>query len=241
MLMPIALAKSLQFSTCFYILSLGTILVSLLSKKYDFNKIWMIFLYMGILTAFFDFLTYPIATLGIPLLVYLSSIDSDEKNKYIIMIKSAFSWGIGYVGMWASKWILASIFTKENVIENAMIAIKGRSSNLSPSGEQYMVINVLLDNLKKFLYTPFSLIFIVFLIYYYMRNKKYNIKEINWHEIINPYFVMAIVPFLWYIFATNHSAIHSWFTNKTLVITVFSLMIGIQEAYIKCQKIQGEK
>ena len=68
LLMPIALAKCLQFSSCFYILTLASIAVLCHKNKLE---LFFVFLWAGIATAFFDFLTYPISTFGIPAVFFL--------------------------------------------------------------------------------------------------------------------------------------------------------------------------
>lgn len=41
-----------------------------------------------------------------------------------------------------------------------------------------------------------------------------------------PYFMVSLLPFLWYLFTINHSAIHGWlFTYKALGVSLFSLLL----------------
>lgn len=46
----------------------------------DKNVLYL-FLISGILTAFFDLLTYPIASLGIPLVIFLIALNHEHKLK----------------------------------------------------------------------------------------------------------------------------------------------------------------
>ena len=81
-------------------------------------------------------LTYPLVSLGIPLCFLVAL---NREKFFALPIKSAIkkltaysaAWGFGYVGMWASKWILATMFTEYNVLVDAFY--NALSSKLSPS------------------------------------------------------------------------------------------------------------
>lgn len=76
---------SLQSSFCFFIMMISSIII--LIKEKNIKDISAMFLIIGILTNFFDLLTVPCITYGIPLIVYFM-VMSKEKNlelKEIIM------------------------------------------------------------------------------------------------------------------------------------------------------------
>ena len=67
------------------------------------------FLIVGILTSYFDFLTYPVVTLGIPLCCYFL-LESDRLwNNIKRLTGFSVSWAIGYAGMCAAKWVIADL------------------------------------------------------------------------------------------------------------------------------------
>ena len=69
MTVPFAVFLNIQQSCCLAILNIGLIAMLLLYKKLS-EKALIIFLYLGIATAFFDLLTYPLATFGVPAVLY---------------------------------------------------------------------------------------------------------------------------------------------------------------------------
>lgn len=224
MLMPIALAYSLQFSSCFYLFSLTNIAVLYFSKKEDFNNYWIIFLFSGILTAYFDFLTYPMAVVSIPLVLYLIIKRNDNLiTKLINVISNGFVWCISYVSMWASKWVLSSIFTNENVIADGINSLVQRTQNyIVDINSSINTFEVIGKNMSKFFTTPFTVLFILYIIYslFMIISKKKSFD----YKVAFSFLLMSLIPFAWYILAVNHSAIHEYFTCKTLVISVFALM-----------------
>ncbi len=232
MLMPVALAKSMQFSSCFYIFTIGIIVLLLFKDKINNKFAIFLFLNIGIATAFFDYLTYPIATFGIPMVLYLG-ICSDKKwkEKIIISINSLLCWGIGYAGMWSSKWIIGSLTTDQNVIKNALEAFTLRSSHTSVDGNtSYSILDCEIENITTFFTTPFTFLVLAFVCI--MILKIIITKRLTFAGVCNlliPYILIAALPLLWYAFTTNHSTIHFWFTNKACVVFVLALMCGFAE------------
>ena len=97
MLMPIALAKSFQYSSCFYVFNLGCLPLLLLREERRRDCMYSIFLFCGILTAFFDFLTYPISTFGVPMLLWLLLAGGKSvESKLGAIIKNGLFWCIGF-------------------------------------------------------------------------------------------------------------------------------------------------
>lgn len=107
-LSPVSLFSSLQYSPCFYIMMLALFGLFLGRRRWTDTGRNYLFLLAGVLTAYFDFLTYPFITLGVPLIAYLAFEDRRLVTRQIDMRKNmllyTFSWGIGYVGMWSAKW-----------------------------------------------------------------------------------------------------------------------------------------
>lgn len=228
MLMPYVISLSLQYSTCFYIFTIALLVMVNMNKDKLKKYNYLIFLNIGISVAYFDYLTYPLVTLGIPLLFYLS-IKKDEIN-----IKSVISlclyWAIGYLGMWAAKWILGDIFTNETVIKDTINQILIRTSNTN-DGVTYSLFDCIYTNYALFLATPFKyvlFIYLVYLIYRYIEyayTNKYNL--INKELLI--YLLIAFFPIIWFMFTINHSIIHGYlFVNKIVVLTFISAMFYLK-------------
>lgn len=171
MLMPVALAKSLQFSSCFYIFTLAMIAILLLKNKGEGRYEYFTFLNIGIATSYFDFLTYPIATFGVPAVLFLfMHSEYALERKLSSLLKSLFCWGVGYAGMWSLKWIIASLITGEDIIRNALNGFLARTSSSSADGNTYYtLLQCEIKNVRAFITTPFAILVVVFIILMIMR------------------------------------------------------------------------
>ena len=69
-----------------------------------------------VLLSFLDFLTYPPIAFVVPLCYVLVFSEQDLLHNLLASIRYGIAFLLGYAGMWVSKWILASLFTDENVI-----------------------------------------------------------------------------------------------------------------------------
>ena len=232
MLMPVALAMSLQFSSCYYILTLGSIAV-LLAKDHLEQNDGLIFLYMGIATAYFDFLTYPAATLGIPAVFYCCvRKNSSVRDAFCRGVKVCFSWAVGYGMMWAGKWFIGSLILKRNILTVAGGKLIERSSaDANLAGNVY---GSLTANITRFLHTPVTLLLIVLTVIFCIvllrqlcRKQKTIVQTAL---VIFPFAVLAVVPIAWYLISSQHAVIHYWFTNKALVVSVFAGLAALVKA-----------
>lgn len=237
-LSPVSLFGCLQYSPCFYIMISALIALFALKKYFNDTTRNYLFLLAGILTSYFDLLTFPLITLAIPLIAYLGldcarlaeTKDRGLKNTFFYTA----SWCIGYVGMWASKWIIASVLTDENAIEDAIERIIYRSGY----SQRYKYLDTLKLNLSMYnakVQTKVLLITAICLAVYiisriiknYTNNKRitFDIKLLPCMGVI---LLVTAYPFIWYFFTTNHSSNHNYFTYKELAISVFGiLMIGL--------------
>lgn len=223
---PWAIAKSLQFSTIFYIFLIGSIVLLIFDDKIVKNKnnIRIFFLIIGIATSYFDFLTYPLAAFGIPFLFFLLLKEREQIDKELLFeIQLLFFWGIGYIGMWGGKWILATIFTEENIIEDALRTLMFRTGATNEQGAQCSVFHVWNVNITAFLKNPVivgAMIFCIYEIWNIIKRKK--LKELLLRGTV--YFPVIMLPLIWYVFTRNHSWPHYFFTNKALIISAFGGM-----------------
>lgn len=228
MLMPLVLAKSLQYSSCYYIFMIGALVLLLLPKDKLRRLAPFIFLNIGIALAYFDFLTYPIATFGAPMVVYLMLTEETTLNeKTVDGLKNGIMWCIGYGGMWAAKWVLASKILDRDVIADGISQFTERTSSMS-FGYEISKVQTIMDNYKEFFRTPVAYIAAVCLFYLVLSTIK-NWKKISRQskESFLLYLVVALAPIVWYCFATNHSAIHVFFTNKACIVSFLAIMFGL--------------
>lgn len=160
---PLTAALSLQFSSVYYIVLFSTILfLHLVEHREDKeSKINYLFFTTGILTAYFDFLTYPLVPFGILIVLYLVV---NSENIRITSIKTllqkGFLWGVGYGGMWSGKWLAGSVLTKQNLFANALNQIFLRTSAGFYDGDEgYTRLDALWRNISVLLKWPFLIVF----------------------------------------------------------------------------------
>lgn len=226
-IMPIVIPLSIQFSVIFYV---ANIAMYILLRKYEtFDSRGMMFLFfelIGMCTSYFDFLTYPIATLGMSLCVLIMIEQEKGKNVFAIIkriIQNSISWGFGYVAMWASKWVLASVVLHENIIMNAVSQIAMRSATESAS-EDLSIKETLLRNVEFYLNPPHILVVIVSIALLIIILIKTKAKLSEFVQKAIPWLVVACYPFAWYVLARQHSYEHHWFTFRGLMVTVFACL-----------------
>lgn len=236
-IMPAAVAMSMQFSSCYYLMTLGSIGVLLMKDRLDEAEA-VIFLFIGIATAFFDFLTYPIATVGVPAVLYCClKKELPVKAALGKGVKVCFCWGFGYAAMWAGKWCVGGVLTGCNVLAKAAEKLAERSS-LAVGSENSAILDIriaLSQNIKFFLRTPAVLLLaaaaliLLGLVAADLLQKKLTLKKAA--GIVFPFVILMILPLVWYACTSNHSGIHCWFTNKSLMVSVFAGLAALVKVH----------
>ena len=222
---PISTAMSLQY-TSMYVLTLGGALVMLGLESWKKENGYLLFLFLGIATAFFDFLTYPAAAVGVCLALQALLDSRTGKAACGKAIASGAAWGFGYGGMWGSKWVLASLLTEENVLSDAMTQVRLRSGNQSADAvgsPEISFFQVVGKNLSAYKTAGFVLLAVVLLgaLLWLLLGKKYRFRPDK-----SRLAVLALcfaVPFVWYLLLRNHASEHYWMTHRNLSAAFFTL------------------
>ena len=222
---PVSTALSLQYSSI-YLLTLVFLIAMLALKSWEKQWGYGLFLFLGIGTAFFDFLTYPAAAVGLCLGVQVVMGKQDARTTLARAVGSGAAWAFGYGGMWAGKWLAASLITGENVLSEAVSQAQYRSggqiagSEGSGSASFFAVAG---KNLS--VYGSAAGILVLLLI----------IAVLLWlligrHGRLRPQAgqtvglcLVFLVPFVWYFLVRNHSMVHYWMTHRNLSAAVFAL------------------
>lgn len=230
---PITASIDFQISDIFYIILLSTIFILRKNEMLLRGENYLyFFLLLGIVTVYIDFLTYPFAALGISLCLCVmmnEKIFLAMTPQKILTKLSAylFAWGFGYGGMWLGKWILASVFTEENVIVSAFYEVLYRSSSIlveSEGGGTFTFIDVLARNFSALFRGPLPIILgllVIYLIYILIRRKK---KIFITKSRLAAFAFIMLMPFLWYAVLKNHSYVHDYMTYRNLSVTIFAAL-----------------
>jgi len=232
----VSIMLSLQFSTVTIITLVSVIVI----KRY-FIKIRefinYVFLLIGSLTGFFDFLTFPILSLGVLLLTWIIlNEEEDFKKKIVDILKLSFYWLLGYSVMWSSKWVIASLFTDYNVIVDAVEAAKERFSDVYWD-DHITLFDTLYRNLGVS-FQPIWLLMVVGLFIRFLFHKKAFISKESINTLILC-LVVGLFPFLWSAIVKNHTYSHCFFTFRIFGISVFAYSIFI--CFITKNKKNGYK
>ncbi|MDE7232441.1 MAG: hypothetical protein K2N37_05145 [Lachnospiraceae bacterium] len=229
-LCPISLFSSLQFSPCFYIMMLALIVLFAFKDVLNDTRRNYLFLMTGILTAYFDLLTYPFITLGVPLLAYLGSahrrLADDRMDGWKQVFHLTVSWCLGYGGMWSAKWMVATILTGENIIYDAFENIKFRSGYFSVRHSYYdtLQLNLSVCNRKVLMLAAICIGIYILAV----RVKNHIGMDRSLLPLMGMLLTVSLYPFVWYLFTKDHSCCHSYFTWRELGIGVYGvLMIGV--------------
>lgn len=228
------ISESLQYFSVFIILFICLLILIHIPYIRDTHNSTLFLFAVGMITNFFDLLTVPLLTLGIPLIVIVALNYSTTKNiklreQFICIFKHSISWGVGYSLCWLSKWTIGSLILKTNLFLDAFRTAQFRISG----NEIYPLSRKLMFkyNFETYFFAkghkPAFILLILFIITLFVFCR-YSKK--NWINIIIPYLFIGFYPYFWYLFFANHSQIHYWFTYRIQAVTVFAVFTAIGSA-----------
>lgn len=234
---------SLQYFPIFAVM-LATILIAIKINNCKKSKMYKyLFFIVGGCTTFFDLLTTPILTLGIPLIiVILLEKEENTLHKLLYIIKNSLLWGISYTLTFFSKWIIASVVLKRNVIIIAINQILFRTNG----SQEYPVtrLGAISENIKilnnRVMLVIFGVIFIAWIVMFIKSRK--NIKAMK--NIVS-LILVSTLPYIWYFIFAGHSSIHAFFTYRLQAISIFGILCAMIESIdfskvIKKNKLYSE-
>ena len=222
-LTPFTVANSMQNSTVFHTMSIAVIVLLVLWEREKFReKIWLFFLLTGMVTSYVDFLTYPVVSLAFPIIFYFILAQEDKlfSNAGKLVLYSGM-WSVGYVGMWASKWLLSSVLTGENYLTKALQKMDERSGNMV--GEVEINYRDVIEKMSGYMhgyligYLTVLFILICFIILFFVK------KRWNGYAMSLMFLILSGYPFVWWFGAKNHSYIHDMFTHRGWSVVIFGI------------------
>ena len=227
-LSPVAILISMQFFAVFAIFNLAILYILWRHKKMlEKKNFFYVFLVIGMLTCYFDFLTYPIATLGIPLIVWLIVANREKAMKLgkniLQVVVASVGWAIGYFGIWVGKWALGSLITGENLFGKAMDAAESRAS-ASAFSEEISRLSPIKRAFEVIFTEPFCVVLVVAILVIIVLLIMKKIK-IDKDKALNNLWmlVVALTSLAWYVVFANHSESHVFFTYRTMSVLVFAV------------------
>jgi hypothetical protein len=233
---------SLSLSICMYIMLIEMLLIAFFNEKLTENEGYMtFFLVAGCATAYFDFLTYPLVTLAFPLIAVLALTEEETKKTYLSVLKYTLTWGIGYVFMWASKWIIALVFTGQNTLSDAFKTISARTSSATDTGRIAGYIKVIKYNISPFMNRAFALLMLLIIVTVIVLIIKKGLKKhFDGFAQRIPVIIIGLIPFVWWFVAANHSYEHAAFTCRNFAIFVFAIVFAFIKDAALTDKKEGD-
>lgn len=236
---PAAVALSIALSACYltiiptcmqytHVFLIAFIACIVLLRCYERvrNHLPLLFMVVGMLTSFIDFLTAPLLTLGIPLLMCLfienHNVDAFSWKAQCrrIFVCSAL-WAIGYVGCWACKWILSTIVLGPGEMGVAAGKIADWTSEMGAES-RWVAFD---KNIRYYFREQGLRVYVVFAI-------PLAILLIRLIRCHNPlwrrglvYLPVCIYPYLWYLVVNGHSHYHPFFSHRIQAITAFGVLL----------------
>lgn len=216
---------SMQFSTTFYISFMASIALLLCKNK----ALPYIFTVIGCLTGFFDFLTTPLVTLGLPLVICLSYVEKPSNNKYKSLFKYSLLWFIGYSSVWVSKWIIAYFIIGYNITD-AVNSVIGRASSDTFNG-----VDMSLTGLLRILHshTSLFLIFVFIVVVFILFNAVVYLKKAQKFKANAYLLLIASMPVVWFLVIRNHTIVHCWFVWRMFYVSLVAYILFLFKTLAK--------
>ena len=207
-----------QFSMQFFpVLAITLISCIIIVKRKESAHLGLLFFIIGSLTCYFDLLTTPLLTVGIPLAVMLSLKCNDTfnlKDNFIEISKLILLWGLGFTLTFGTKWALASLILGQNIFADAY-----KVSLYRMGAEEFTRWDALTKNFSMLNLWIIGIAAVVMLIFTLSKRLKINYKK----SIL--FLLIGLMPYVWYLILSNHSYLHWWFTYRLQAITAVCLLL----------------
>lgn len=214
----------MQFSIQFLpvlILSLSGVILACDNRR-DFCDFALILFAIGSLTAFFDLLTAPLLTFGLPICSWFAArramvAQQSWSQLPKQMVSGGLAWLSAYALTWSFKWVIASLGTSVNVFQDAVSQAGLRFNDM----EQYNRWDAITIN---FAMIPSYYILLAAAVLVVMSVWKFNRKGLKPMLL---FLLIALLPYIWFFVVANHSYLHWWFTYRLQMFSVLALFYAI--------------
>lgn len=214
---PKTMGLCMHFSPMYYVSSISIILALLYTDKIHKYATYY-FMIIGMVVCYLDLISYPLITLGFPL-VFLFSSYNDEKYHIKEFITNCLFWCIGYASMWLGKWIIASVVLKDNFIAKCLNVVEYRM------GSKNGMYDIFFDDPFLDCFSELPIIYYIFgacIIFILISIVERRFKLVKKHLIL-----IGLLPFLWAMVIKNHTYVHSWYTYRIFGIFVICVICFI--------------
>lgn len=240
LLNTLAMPLALQYTWIFYIAYIGTYIL-LRNQDYFLKDSRYIYFFVctGMLTSYFDLLTYPLFTWGMPIVWWIVMRQEQENGRFWIrqVVSTALSWITGYAGMWIMKWVLGSVILKENIFRAAFDEACLRSG-IQEKYELFNRLKAIYDNWKHYEYKVYAIVLIAWLLWW-----AYRTLKAGWYRSTKryAYFLIGMSSIVWYLAFSNHVQAHHFFTYRILGVSVLAFFAMILDSDVAGGRLDWKK
>ena len=227
----ITVPLSMQFMASFVVMMAACIIVLLGYPFASRDGFILFFLMTGMIINFLDFLTVPLITLGVPLLVYMALDIRHGKGTLACGIvrgaQAALSWGAGYALSWMGKWVIAAAVLDMDVM--GQVAFSAGRWTQAEQGKMNGRMDAVIVNFKDFftfhgmraMIVPlgFALVLAVCALLF-----RAGLKGKGTAACM---LIACAAPYVWYFVMCHHSYEHNWFTYRAQVMTLFGAYLAM--------------
>ena len=233
------LGMCMEYVPTFFIM----LVVSLACLKwYQSKKMIMTWLLIsGMCCGFFDILTTETVAVVIPLAIVLALREKEGIldgfwKEILFVVSSGFLWGIGYLGVFGSKWLFSSLSLGANRFAPAismMLYRQGAEVAVESGSGLTQPMEALARNLRLLLGFPLEMEYgtvlmiaaavvgmVVCFVYLYRKTGR---------DCVLPALLalLALVPIVRIMFLNSHSYQHSFFTYRALFATIVCVITAV--------------
>ena len=218
----------LEFTWMFLVMLVVSILAVKRSLKKKYVSFERFFFLTGMITIFLDFFTTETITLLIPLLLVVSiRIRQEKKQNWPFAIKCGCLWLCGYISMWASKWLLASLILRVNAFDYLKINVDLHMA-IEPGMSMYdFMKDGLWRNVRclfpiSYIHGSVALwlaIIIGLVVLCLILNKKDR-------KTVCLFLLLAFIPYSRFAIIRHHSWLHYFFTYRAQAASVMALCLA---------------
>ena len=185
------------------------------------SRVWYPSLLAGAAFVYVDLLTaVPGQWLLVAALVVLAALQRGHSwiETAGWMVLSGVGWLVGYAGMWLGKWIYAGLVLSPRLVYDDVTDTIGRRLDGDTVYSDPGFGNAISDNVDIFRGRPFAtttlLVAVLVVVAGLVRRPA---RETATRAVVA---AAALVPFIWFEIASNHSQIHAWFTYRSIPMAI---------------------
>lgn len=227
----------LEYTWVFLVMLVFSVITIRAALRNQYDGMGSLFLIVGMVTVYLDFLSTETVTLLIPLIFVLRIRErNNSSDNWGFVLKNSVLWLFGYAGMWAMKWLIASIVLHQNVMPYVTGHIEERIGGSVHLPLWQFLIQAITRNTSRLFPFDYGLIgAIIFLfcvmmfVIYPIYTRKIGLRMKIDRKQTMLYLCLSLVPYVRYLVLHNHSWRHCNFTYRAQASTIFALCLVIFE------------